>query len=336
MFGTFRTILALMVVVLHLGGVPAIGGYAVFAFYILSGYLMTFILHNNYGYTCSGRLRYTANRFFRIYPLYWISAIISAGLIWHLGEDFASRYHPSIYFPKHLPDLFRQVFIFFPLRESPRLTPPAWALTVEIFFYCFIGLGISKTRRTTVIWLTASVLYHVAAVALPLSWEQRYFTIFAASLPFATGALIFHYKCKINSLLIHSAPILRYLPLVLFVAILGNWALGYLTSQFFGAFFYSNFLICACMVAVLSETRELPGIDRRLDKLMGDLSYPMYLFHYQAGLAVVAICSAGGIELKRPSLMLFFASLPMILIFSWIVTMTVERPIDRLRKRIKS
>lgn len=49
MFGTYRAFLALMVVALHLGGIPKIGAYAVFGFYCLSGYLMTLIMQTNYG-----------------------------------------------------------------------------------------------------------------------------------------------------------------------------------------------------------------------------------------------------------------------------------------------
>lgn len=73
MFGTYRTLLAVMVIFLHLGGMPVIGGYAVFGFYILSGYLMTLIMHKNYGYTRDGVARYAINRFLRIYPIYWVS-----------------------------------------------------------------------------------------------------------------------------------------------------------------------------------------------------------------------------------------------------------------------
>ena len=61
MFGTYRTLLAVMVVFLHIGGVPVLGGYAVFGFYILSGYLMTFIMQNNYGYDRSGLAKYALN-----------------------------------------------------------------------------------------------------------------------------------------------------------------------------------------------------------------------------------------------------------------------------------
>lgn len=41
MFGVYRTALALLVVAGHLGPLEHVGPYAVFAFYVLSGYLMT-------------------------------------------------------------------------------------------------------------------------------------------------------------------------------------------------------------------------------------------------------------------------------------------------------
>ena len=81
MFGLYRTLLALMVVGLHLGGIPKIGAYAVFGFYCLSGYLMTFIVLENYGSTVSGILRYAGNRFLRIYPMYFVSIIFTVVII---------------------------------------------------------------------------------------------------------------------------------------------------------------------------------------------------------------------------------------------------------------
>jgi peptidoglycan/LPS O-acetylase OafA/YrhL len=59
-----------MVIFLHPGGILAIGGYAVFGFYILSGYLMTLIMQKNYGYSRGGVARYAVNRFLRIYLLF--------------------------------------------------------------------------------------------------------------------------------------------------------------------------------------------------------------------------------------------------------------------------
>ena len=99
MFGTFRAILALMVVALHLGGIPALGNYAVFAFYCLSGYLMTLILQRNYGYTLAGFSKYIFNRFLKIYPVYWVSILFTLALVVMTTYDVTRDFHRAIYLP---------------------------------------------------------------------------------------------------------------------------------------------------------------------------------------------------------------------------------------------
>jgi peptidoglycan/LPS O-acetylase OafA/YrhL len=165
---------------------PVIGGYAVFGFYILSGYLMTLMMQQNYGYTRDGVARYALNRFLRIYPLYWVSCLASLLLMAWFGEDLVRSFHPMIYYPGDLASIMRNVFLFFPNGEGPLLTPPAWALTVEIFFYIAIGLGLSKTWRISLVWFPLSVVYTVVVNILGLDWSYKYSAISAASLPFAT------------------------------------------------------------------------------------------------------------------------------------------------------
>jgi len=64
--------MTMFVVLVHYAFVPPfIGFYMVFGFFVLSGYLMTFIMHKKYGYSVRGVGAYALNRFLRIYPLYW-------------------------------------------------------------------------------------------------------------------------------------------------------------------------------------------------------------------------------------------------------------------------
>lgn len=340
MFGMYRTFLALMVVALHLGGVPMIGVYAVFGFYILSGYLMTLIMQANYGYTVVGFCRYAANRFLRIYPIYWVSILVSALLIWRLGNDFTSAYHPSMHFPEDVYTLIKN-FSLFSLEGrglSARLTPPAWALTVEVFFYVLIGLGISKNRKITLIWFFFSAAYHLISVSLGLGWADRYYSVFAASLPFSTGAILFHYKAEIAKKYKDKLKTRAYqnLPYILFFAILSNWFLGLTLSRAGGFFFYSNYMLCAAMVLVLAGRKQLPGITQAVDRWWGEFSYPIYLLHYQTGLVMIVLLSAIGFDLSRPSLALMFVSVPAILACSWIVIITLTKPIEYIRVKVKS
>lgn len=334
MFGTYRTLLALMVVSLHLGGVPILGAYAVFGFYILSGYLMTFIMQENYGYDRTGLAKYALNRFLRIYPIYWLSCLISLILIIHYGQDVASAFHPAISMPEDWRGGLRNLLLFFPDMEGSRLTPPAWALTVEIFFYVSIGLGISRSRRITGYWFIASMLYTIYANVAAIGWEQRYFSILAASLPFSTGAMIFHYRTKLKQL---SGELISgsNAPLYVFTVIGLNWWVGIIIDTQKGVSFYMNYLLCALMVVVLFDRRELPLISRKIDKIMGDFSYPIYLIHYQVGLVMMVWLNQVGFNLHRPHLVLGLLSLPGIFLVAWVMTVTVEKPIELVRSRIK-
>ncbi len=336
MFGTYRTLLALMVVGIHLGGVPRIGAYAVFGFYALSGYLMTLIMQSNYGYTLSGVYKYAVNRFLRIYPTYWFSLIFSAVLIFYVGEQFSSGYHIAIYFPDSISEVLRNIFLFFPFRESPRLTPPAWALTVELFFYILIGLGISKNKKLVSIWLLISVVYHLLALYFGLGWKHRYYTVFAASLPFSTGAFIYHYKERLLNFIIKiTGKISEFLPFLVVFVIFLNWLAGYFLGSAKGLFFYTNYILSSFMVLILSERKELPFISSTFDKRMGDFSYPIYLIHLQVGLVVLLFLEAIGISYERPNIILMFVSIPVIFLFSYIITTTIGKPIELIRTKIK-
>jgi peptidoglycan/LPS O-acetylase OafA/YrhL len=335
MFGCYRTLLALMVVFLHIGGVSTIGGYAVFGFYILSGYLMTFIMQQNYGYSRGGRARYALNRFLRIYPIYWLSCILTLLLLLLLGSRWVTGFHSSMYLPTNAAAILRNFFLFFPGREIPRLTPPSWALTVELFYYIAIGLGLSKNKTLVKVWFALSIIYTLAILLLKLGWVLRYFTISAASLPFATGALIYHYRETLKPLRDRLLG-WRGTPALLFALILVNWGIGYRLGTLKHTSFYLNYLICALMVLTLWDKQKLPGISRRLDQVLGELSYPIYLIHYQAGLLVLFLLSCLGYNLGRPSLTLALLSLPVIFLFAWLLTVLTERPLERIRTRVKA
>ncbi|GAB3292370.1 acyltransferase family protein [Parahaliea aestuarii] len=337
MFGTYRTFLALLVVATHLGGYPGLGSYAVFGFYCLSGYLMTLIMQRRYGYSGDGVLRYGLNRFLRIFPVYWVSIGLSLALIALLGNEFTASYHHAIYRPEGAAQWARNLLLYFPQMESPRLTPPAWALTVELFFYALIALGASRSPFTSWCWFAVSVLHHVNVAVLQMDSDHWYFSIPAASLPFATGALIFHYSADISRL---TGRLSRWrfacVLAGLGAGILFNWLFGQVAGGSAKAHFYVNFLLCAAMVALLFDCRELPWISRSADKWLGDFSYPVYLMHYQIGLLAIVLFGYAGLTLERPGNALLIIATPLVLATSWGVTVLLERPIERLRARIKA
>jgi len=196
MFGIFRTALAIFVVLGHLGTAPYLGTYAVFGFYTLSGYLMTRIMQKTYGYTPKGLLKYFTNRFLRIYPIYWVSILLSFFLIYLTSEELTKSINTYLYLPASINDFLTNIFITFTPESEPRLTPPAWALTIELFFYILIAFGISRNIKITALWFLASLSYTIYLIYGNASFSYRYFTIPAASLPFSIGSIIFLYNKK--------------------------------------------------------------------------------------------------------------------------------------------
>jgi peptidoglycan/LPS O-acetylase OafA/YrhL len=336
MFGIYRTFLALLVVIGHIGGVHSIGGYAVFGFFVLSGYLMTLIMETSYGYSKSGFSKYLLNRFLRIYPIYWVSIAFSLALIALFGGKFISDYHGAIQAPVSLLDIAKNILLILSPQSGIRLTPPAWALTVELFFYILIGLGLSRNKKIVIVWFSLSLAFHLIALATRLDWHYRYSTLYAASLPFSTGALIYHYReqaiCLLKSKI---GRLWNTMPFILLVLGMTNWLLAHVFSEIRGLFFLPNYAICSLMVLVLCSDDALPYISKKLDKSLGDLSYPVYLIHYQVGLLVIVALAGFGIDTERPSPELLLISLPAIILAAWGITLSLERPIDLIRTRVK-
>jgi peptidoglycan/LPS O-acetylase OafA/YrhL len=265
-----------------------------------------------------------------------VSILLSLLLILALGEDATRKYHHAIFLPETIGDVLKNLFLFFPVRDVPRLTPPAWALTVELFFYICIGLGLSRTRLLVQVWFAVSVIYHVYALATGLDFGHRYYTIAAASLPFSAGAMIYHYRDNLNGLVSSIAGSgAGFLAYAVFFLVLLNWYLGVRAGQSHGVFFYVNFALCSAMVAILMQVRELPYLPASMDKWLGDLSYPIYLIHYQVALIVIIALDWLGEAVIRPDMLLLYLSIPVIILTSYLMTRLVELPIERIRTMVK-
>ncbi|WP_062059896.1 acyltransferase family protein [Cellvibrio sp. OA-2007] len=334
MLGAYRTLLALLVVTQHLAGAHVLGAYAVFGFYCISGYLMTTVMSQSYGYSVKGVGRYLLNRFLRIYPLYWLSAFVSIILILTFSASATRAFHPDIYLPQDTLDTLRNTFIFFPQLESPRLTPPAWALTVELFFYLLIGVGLSRNKAITATWFVSSVAYHLFAAINSYGWDEIYFTVWAASLPFSTGAMIYHFR----DFLVRAVAIFPkalYVPILLFIALPTNWWFASLGGYVRDIGFYINYLICALTISYLVSGSLPIAWFKHIDKKIGDLSYPIYLFHYQIGFLAMNGIAYLGFTISRGDVTLVLVSIPLIIFVAWLVVRWIEQPIMRVRERIK-
>lgn len=122
-------------------------------FFVLSGFIIFYVHHNDLGHR-DKLCAYLTKRFKRIYPLYWIVALVKIVAIASV-PSYAKPYERD-------PGFIVQSLFLLPQPNLP-LIGAAWTLTHEVLFYALFGLMIILGRR----WLTVTFsLWAVGIIAL--------------------------------------------------------------------------------------------------------------------------------------------------------------------------
>ncbi|MGI9284373.1 MAG: acyltransferase family protein [Pseudomonadales bacterium] len=330
MLGIFRYILALAVTLSHLwtsfAGWSAVA--AVFGFYVISGYLMTSILNQSYGYTRRGIARYALNRALRIFPTYWFVMLLSIVVVAMIPrEAFLTNFKLSM--PSELGDWAANIFIL-GLLDGPLkvLVPPAWTLDIELVFYIAMGVGLSRSKSTVTIWFAASLAYTLFLLLTGAEFPQRYASYAAASLPFSIGAMTYMYR--------HEARRLLRLPLAVAVVLLLAAAVASRLEWLapLGGGFYIM-LVCNTLLLIALNNIDVKKISPRLqvcDRMLGNIAYPLFLCHWQVAAVVLAVFYAGE---KPDGGQLWLTSFIFIHMVALLVYYLVDRNVDKARTLVR-
>lgn len=333
--GFFRLFLALLVVTTHIFYPYWFGHFAVFGFYIISGYLMTLVMHKKYTYSSGGVFRFCINRIVRIYPAYVLVLLMSI-LSFYLIGDESREFNVALGFPRDINEWFQNlVIIGMDNTYSTRVIPPAWALSVELVFYLLIALGLSKNIFITALWFSVSLCITVYLIVFGFDFSDRYFTVWAASLPFSIGAMLFYYKSYFSRVslfiswkLIAVLACYTYISPVLILK-LSEEDFFYFLINPHGFVMYFNIVLMVMVFVKL--TAESYFKTNKLDKLAGDLSYPVYLSHWLVGF-LLSILIYG--ESFRPSLLLLMVTVPVCLALSYIIVV-YEKFFENIRVKVR-
>jgi peptidoglycan/LPS O-acetylase OafA/YrhL len=257
-----------------------IGGRSVVFFYIVSGFLMSYVLDSKYPRTNAGTYQFYKSRFLRIYPLWWAMLLFSTVTV---SAEWLHRSLPGIFSAiflfgsdwlvpfAHYPE---QYFGFFPFR-----TEIGWTLGAEMTFYllapwllrsdrlAFAALVGSLAVRIVVFFVVSPVGPHAPTFATYITWS--YFFLPSTFMFFMLGHLA------------------RRVP---YIAAAGRWpALALLIAAVWfisrdgwgpaGDWFRFNDYAAAVLFAL-----ALPGVfeatkNIRVSNWLGDLTYPLYLTH---------------------------------------------------------
>jgi peptidoglycan/LPS O-acetylase OafA/YrhL len=312
MFGTFRLLLALMVVQSHFAGGGLGGPVAVFGFFCLSGYLMTKIVNESYSDGPAGYLRYLCNRALRIYPAYYAAIIFAAGvlLLWPVEARTAAGWYT---FPQ---DWLQTLSIIGLQPRSPILLVPAWSLHVEIIHFILIGAVLGRSRLLTSLWFFCSLAIAIVAILRGVSFDWLYFSPYGSSVAFATGAMIYQFREKLPVF----SPRLAIAACCMLVIVGLRMPLELASA---GGLHASIFITALSIVAL----KNMPT--PRWDSALGDLAYPVFLLHIPCRAAMSGL-------LGRSDAWVDVLAIAATFILSYVVVAVVERPLSLMRAKLRS
>ena len=327
--GTWRLLLALLVVNGHLNTDWWASTFAVYSFYVISGFLITLIMNRTYGFTRRGLLSFVANRALRIYPPYYAAIAISLLAIALVPEAFIRGVNGVIRLPQTAYDVASNVAIFgLHMGQPSRLVPAAWALHIELCHYLAIAALLGRNALVSGAWLVASGVYYFQYPPR-LYFETGYFSVAGSSIAFAVGACAFHARPYLRRLQRGRAASLFLLAAVI------AYSMPYVAVKFYGAnpmlrAFTANIVTSAVLLVALTGFGKVPARLRRLDAWLGNLSYPVYLFHQSTG---VLVLYATGIAVHTPDAFVLTALATLSL--AAIEARFLSDPIEKMRSGIK-
>lgn len=344
-----RFFAAFIVVIAHSGlsmyGLPGavtdIGGFGVDLFFVISGFIMPFIIYGPPSSQPSparyGCFKFLWLRISRIWPMYFVatmavvllSYMVDNSMIADVGADFAYHFNGKMLDP---------VWLFESLTFTHGLSAPVlglgWTLQVEFIFYSSIAalLLITRTRTQLMIGL---VLVFAAAKA-----GQVLFPGNSLSPSYSNPMLIeFAYGFAIYSLLgrgvrIPTKPAIAVLvlavPLFLFVNAMQLSVTGTLVDR---PIIWGSIAFSVVYAAISIEHLFKPS---RLFELLGDSSYSLYLVHYTIVPVVVHYWVKNGLNNQiSAGLYLLF----IVLICHAVAVamhLLAERPVNKFIRRLGS
>jgi peptidoglycan/LPS O-acetylase OafA/YrhL len=329
-----RYILATMVAQTHLWplGTAWTGNIAVFAFYTLSGYLMTRVLNQRYGFSTRGTMAFLLNRVLRLWPAYL--AILALTLIALLFLPL-SNFFSLIRMPTTLVDIVTNLAILgqvtFDFKQWLPLAKPvvtSWSLSIELFSYLLLALYFAHSSLR--LWAFAAIgafvmgisTWHCAVGLEPAAYgpycsQNRYGVLQAGFIPFAMGGLFYFHRDALSTWIKGNWRVLIALLIVAHAAMFLGDALTATIGPYLGIG------VMFCLLSVWPG-----GVARGAQDFFGRASYHLFLAHMPIAAVLVT-----GLGLRPASVLVFLATMVVALALS-AGLVPIERTINVVRLRV--
>lgn len=344
MFGAFRFVMAIMVVVTHIGGIEIVAGFAVWGFFMLSGFLMAAVLNGKYGFAGDGLLRFALARGIRLMPTYWVSILLTVLAILLFAETLDPRLiNNALEMPDSPREIFANVLIVGHTtlgigRIESALSPSAWAVDIEILMYACSAIFVARREAYAraamivtaclypMLWLWSKQL--IAAGDMTLANELIYSFLPAALIPYSIGTYFWFVRDRFpTALSTRTAGI---------GAIIGLLVSAFGISRISVSAAYILSLPCLLVLVAWLATLKASGVRKGVDDLLGQMSYPIYLSHWLCAYLVGVVAAGSSLVVLREGVLSFtpagfFVVLATTLVAALLFAVGLERPVERIR-----
>lgn len=355
--GILRLLFAISVFTAHggaiLGHQLVNGAVAVQCFFVISGFYISLVLTEKYGTSWSETKLFYSNRLLRLYPAYWCVLVLTlmAGFASTFNIGFLQYFSSQIVFIKQtfLMQGVAGAFAFisnltlfgidwtmfmksvegklqFAIEfghASERLDflmplPQAWSLGIEIAVYLMAPILFRMRTPLVIILIAATFIARWIAFESGLNydpWTYR-FLPFELGL-FLMGTVAYRIYARIQTLDLGFIPILMLIQLIAMIF----WYSTVPNSSAILPFFTDIqtvliFSIWLSMPFIFAATKS-----NKLDRLIGDLSYPFYVSH----LLMIWMFDPSGRYANLPALLATF-------LLSIVILIAIDMPVEKFRQ----
>jgi peptidoglycan/LPS O-acetylase OafA/YrhL len=327
--GILRLYLAVCVFLWHCWMVEqhhALGSFAaVYCFFIISGFYISMVLTETYPASRIGTIRFYANRALRLFPIYltvlFATALAYAAGLVPYGVAGLNTLNPLAALNQItvLPEvIWRNVTL--DTMGSKNTLAIGWYYTVglEMIFYVLAPFFVRWRLPNLILLFVVSGVVHFIPYMLGLpdrQWQYEFFP--STAVLFIAGSLSYRLYLAIKN------DANRYVGWLLVPGVVAFGAffdVQVYTDSFQPIVIYGAFTLMMPLLFIAAR-------GSKIDKFLGDISYPFYVVH---GLAAALV--GGGVG--RPTSIVAGLSLTFALAIA--LRLLVDHPIERMRTAIRS
>lgn len=352
--GFIRLLLAISVIIAHSTGsifdIKLVGGpIAVETFFIISGFYMALILEEKYFLHKNAFKLFITNRFLKLYPMYWVVlllTVIASMIIPFRFEIYEEWFHFMDIFPKiyivllNMGMFFQDTLLFMGLdkisggfyfssdfrQTSPQLQeflliPQAWTIGLELLFYFFAPFFARLKTLTIIVMVLLSILgrFFVYSVGFDNDpWTYRFFPFELAF--FLAGMLSYRMYRVIREKNISKKILVHIYIFFIIVTIIFSFidVLLYIKQW---AYYGMTFLFLAPIFLLTKKSS--------FDRIIGDLSYPMYISHIFVITLISVLFQQYGPVMNNMGIIAVLSTM----VFSYFLIKYIGYPIELIRER---